>query len=378
MRIVIFGLAITSSWGNGHATTYRALVRALSSRGHDVLFLERDLPWYADNRDLPTPTYARASVYRNVDELEEMHASDIRDADLVVVGSYVPEGIRVGDLVHRTARGVTAFYDIDTPVTLAKLEADGTEYITRGQIPRYDLYLSFTGGPILSRLERHFGAKRARPLYCSVDPEAYFPEPSTEPDYDLGYLGTYSADRQNTLDALLLQPASSWPQGRFVVAGPQYPGSLRWPANVHRVQHLSPAEHRRFYNRLRYTLNVTRKDMIDAGYSPSVRLFEAAACGTPIISDAWPGIDRFFSPGAEILLARRSQDTLSYLMNIPESDRLAIAELARQRVLRLHSSLQRARELEEYVAEVKPVGRSRQVLPGFESATPEPAVRRPA
>jgi spore maturation protein CgeB len=118
--------------------------------------------------------------------------------------------------------------------------------------------------------------------------------------------------------------------------------------------------------------------MIDAGYSPSVRLFEAAACGTPIISDAWPGIDRFFSPGAEILLARRSQDTLSYLMNIPESDRLAIAELARQRVLRLHSSLQRARELEEYVAEVKPVGRSRQVLPGFESATPEPAVRRPA
>ena len=378
MRIVIFGLAITSSWGNGHATTYRALVRALSSRGHDVLFLERDLPWYAENRDLPKPAYARASLYRNLDELEEIHASDIRSADLVIVGSYVPDGIRIGDMVHRMANGVTAFYDIDTPVTLARLAADSVDYITRKQIPKYDLYLSFTGGPILARLERHFGAKRARPLYCSVDPDAYFPEPAVEPDYDLGYLGTYSPDRQNTLDALLIQPASAWPKGRFVVAGPQYPDSVRWPANVHRVEHLSPAEHRRFYNRLRYTLNVTRKDMVEAGYSPSVRLFEAAACGTPIVSDVWPGIDRFLSPGAEILLARRSQDAFAYITGIPEQDRVSLADNARRRVLQLHTSVERARELEEYVTEVSTVGRSQSLVSRFETTGPEPAVQRPA
>jgi spore maturation protein CgeB len=377
MRLVIFGLAITSSWGNGHATTYRALVRALSARGHDVLFLERDLPWYAENRDLPKPGYARTSVYRNLDELEEINGSEIRNADLVIVGSYVPEGIRVGDLVHRTAHGVTAFYDIDTPVTLAKLDGDGVDYITRRQIPKYDLYFSFTGGPILSRLERHFGARRARPLYCSVDLDAYFPEPSIEPDYDLGYLGTYSRDRQSKLDALLVQPAADWSEGRFVVAGPQYPATLRWPENVHRVEHLSPGEHRRFYNRLRYTLNVTRKDMVEAGYSPSVRLFEAAACGTPIISDAWPGIDRFFIPGNEMLLARRSRDTLSYIMNIPEPDRVAIADSARKRVQRLHSSIERARELEEYVAEVTRVRSVRSVVSRFESSGSD-AVQRPA
>jgi spore maturation protein CgeB len=378
MRIVIFGLAITSSWGNGHATTYRALVRALSSRGHDVLFLERDLPWYAENRDLPKPTYARTSVYTSLDDLEQVHVADIHGADLVIVGSYVPEGIRIGDLVHRKAGGVTAFYDIDTPVTLSRLETDGVEYITRSQIPKYDLYLSFTGGPVLSRLQRHFGARRARPLYCSVDPEAYFPEPAVEPEYDLGYLGTFSADRQNTLDALLIRPASAWQGGQFVVAGPQYPEGIRWPSNVTRVEHLSPAEHRRFYNRLRYTLNVTRKDMVEAGYSPSVRLFEAAACGTPIISDAWPGIDRFFSPGAEILLARRSQDTLSYIRGIPEPDRVAIASNARRRVLRLHTSAERARELEEYVAEVSTAARTQPRMSRLESPGSQPAIQRPA
>jgi spore maturation protein CgeB len=370
MRIVIFGLAITSSWGNGHATTYRALVRALSTRGHDVLFLERDLPWYAENRDLPKPAYAHASVYRSVEELAELHGKDIRAADLVIVGSYVPDGIRIADMVHGLANGVTAFYDIGTPVTLARLVKDGADYITRKQIPRYDLYLSFTGGPILARLERQFGARRARPLYCSVDADAYFPEPGGEPDYDLGYLGTYSSDRQPTLDALLVQPAASWPDGRFVVAGPQYPDSVRWPANVRRIEHLSPAEHRRFYNRLRFTLNVTRKDMVEAGYSPSVRLFEAAACATPIISDSWPGIDRFFSPGAEILLARRSQDTLSYVRDLPERDRTAIAQNARHRVLRLHSSLERARELEAYVAEVTSSASAPPAINPFESARP--------
>ena len=351
MRIVFLGLSITSSWGNGHATTYRALIRALAARGHDVLFLERDAEWYAENRDLPVPPYCTTRIYKTTAELEARFAPALRDADVVVFGSYVPDGIAVGDLVNRYATGVTAFYDIDTPVTLARLPQGRVDYIAARQIPKYDLYFSFTGGPTLDVLERTYGARLARPLYCSVDPDLYYPEPETEPRHDLGYLGTYSADRQPTLDRLMLAAARSWPEGRFVVVGPQYPDALAWPPNVERVIHLSPAHHRHFYNTLRYTLNITRRDMVEAGYSPSVRLFEAGACATPIISDTWKGLERFLIPAAEILLTRNARQTLAYLRDIPEPERRHVGLLARKRVLAAHTSAHRAMEFEQAVAE---------------------------
>ena len=350
MKIAICGLSITSSWGNGHATTYRALVRALAGRGHDVVFFERNLPWYADNRDLPSPPYCRAEIYETVAELAAKAAPDVATADLAIVGSYVPEGIKVGEFVLRTARGITAFYDIDTPVTLARLAAGGTEYLATRQIPRYDLYLSFTGGPTLETLERHYGSPHARALHCSVDPDLYYPEPRRV-RWDLGYLGTYSDDRQPVLDRLMLQAARCWPEGHFVAAGPQYPDSIVWPGNVKRVIHLAPGQHRRFYNAMRYTLNVTRADMVRAGYSPSVRLFEAAACGTPIISDPWEGIEQFLTPDVELLIARSAKETLGYLRDIDEKTRSAMAGKARARVLASHTAAHRAMELEAYVAE---------------------------
>lgn len=350
MNIVILGLSITSSWGNGHATTYRSLVRALHERGHHVCFLERDLPWYAANRDLPAPPYGRTLLYHSLDELHGAHARLVRSADLVIVGSYVPDGIAVGDWVLATARGITAFYDIDTPVTLAALARGECAYLAAEQIARYQLYLSFTGGPTLQRLEQQYGSPRARSLYCSVDPTAYYPEMATR-SYDLGYLGTYSADRQPPLDALLLEAARRWPEGRFVVAGPQYPPEIAWPPNVARIEHLPPHTHRQFYNTQRFTLNITRADMRQAGYAPSVRLFEAAACGTPIISDVWPGLDELFTPGSEILLAHRTGDTLAYLRDMANEERAAIGARARQRVLAEHTAAHRAAELEAYVHE---------------------------
>jgi spore maturation protein CgeB len=369
MKIVILGLSITSSWGNGHATTYRALVRALAARGHEVLFLERDAPWYAENRDLPHPPYCRAHLYDHLGVVEAQYGRDITEADLVIVGSYVPEGIAVGDLVHRLAGGLTAFYDIDTPVTLAALETGRTDYLDPIQIPQYDLYLSFTGGPTLERLQKKYAARMARPLYCSVDADLYYPDPSEEGlPFDMGYLGTYSTDRQPVLTRLMLDAAGRWPDGRFIVAGPQYPDSVVWPANVERVIHLAPAEHRRFYNRLRYTLNVTRRDMVRAGYSPSVRLFEAAACATPIVSDTWPGLERFFTPGSEILISRSADDTLACLRDIPEAERAAIGRRGRERVLRAHTAAHRAIELERYVHEA---GHGRE--PAVEAAHPSGA-----
>jgi spore maturation protein CgeB len=351
MKIVILGLSITSSWGNGHAATYRGLVRELARRGHELLFLERDQPWYAEHRDLAEPPWGMTALYGSLDELHEQHADSMRDADLVIVGSYVPDGVRVGEWVLQLARGVTAFYDIDTPVTLAKLARTDCEYLHPRQIGRYDLYLSFTGGPTLKRLEREFHAPRARALYCSIDPELYYPQ-AQEPEWDLGYMGTYSDDRQQSVRAFLLEPARQHPQGRFIVAGAHFPGTDRWPSNVTHAPQLAPGEYRHFYNRQRFTLNVTRRDMIRAGWSPSVRLFEAAACGTPIISDRWPGLESLLVPHQEILLVDRTMDVLDILQRCGEEERLRLAERARQRILAQHTAAHRAEQLESYASEL--------------------------
>ncbi len=350
MNIVILGLSITSSWGNGHATTYRGLVRQLAARGHEVLFLERDTRWYAAHRDLPRLPGATVALYRGLGQLQRRHAEAVRAADAVIVGSYVPQGIAVGEWVLATARGVVGFYDIDTPVTLAQLARGTCDYLALPLIPRYHLYLSFTGGPVLRRLEREFGSPLARPLYCSVDPEAYYPEPE-EPAWDCGYLGTYSADRQPRLEELLLRPARRWRTGRFVVAGPQYPRTVRWPANVERIDHVEPAHHRAFYNRQRFTLNITRADMVAAGHSPSVRLFEAAACGVPIISDSWAGLEEFLEPGAEILVAGSTAEALDLLRNLGRAEAHRIGLAARRRILAGHTAAHRALQLEHHLRE---------------------------
>jgi spore maturation protein CgeB len=351
LRVVVLGLSITSSWGNGHATTYRALLREFAARGHDVLFLERDQPWYAAHRDMPDPDFCRTRLYAGVPQLRERFARAVRDADLVIVGSFVPEGVAVGDWVQRTARGITAFYDIDTPVTLARLARGEHDYLAPRQIAGYDLYLSFTGGPTLARLEREFGSPCARVLYCSVDPALYYPQ-ALPKRWDLGYMGTYSDDRQPGVERLLLEPARRHAQGRFVVAGPQYPEGIAWPGNVDYKPHLPPAEHRAFYNSQRWTLNITRADMIAAGWSPSVRLFEAAACGTPIVSDRWSGIETLFTPGREIVLADRTDDVLRLLQDTGEDERERMAERARLRILAEHTAAHRALQLEAYALEL--------------------------
>jgi spore maturation protein CgeB len=275
----------------------------------------------------------------------------MRQADVAVIGSFVPDGVAVARWVLATARGAKVFYDIDTPVTLARLARGDAEYLVPELIQQFDLYLSFTGGPTLDCLHRQYGAPMARVLYCSTDPALYYPE-RRQPQWDLGYLGTFSEDRQRVLDHLLLEPARQWSQGRFVVAGPLYPDTLDWPANTQRIHHLAPPEHREFYNAQRFTLNVTRADMVRAGYSPSVRLFEAAACGTPIISDRWKGIETFFRPGEEILIAATPDDTLRYLRSLPEEERIALGRRARARVLAEHTAAHRAAQLESYFCQV--------------------------
>ncbi len=358
MKLVVLGLSLGSSWGNGHATTFRALLKAFAARGHDILFLEREVPWYAgDHRDLTDPDYCRLEYYADLDDLTRWQP-EIAAADAVIVGSYVPDGVAVGRYVQRHAR-TSAFYDIDTPVTLAKLARGDFEYLSPDIIPGYDVYLSFTGGPTLERLEQAFGSPAARALYCSVDDAAYRPL-DVPKRWDLSYLGTYSDDRQPTLTRLLIDVARAQPHRRFAVAGPQYPADIDWPANVERIDHLPPADHAAFYSASRFTLNVTRADMIAAGWSPSVRLFEAAACGTPIISDRWDGIDGIFADGTEIILADGTQDVIAAL----DRDATALGRAARARVLADHTATTRAAQVEAHLIEARGKAMSHTLVAG--------------
>ncbi|HTJ57735.1 MAG TPA: glycosyltransferase [Devosiaceae bacterium] len=351
LDIVVIGLTLSSSWGNGHATTYRGLLRGLFALGHEILFLERDVEWYRSHRDLADPDFCDLVYYASVDELIARHAKRIERADAVIVGSYVPEGVTVIDRVAARKPRQLLFYDIDTPVTLAKLRAGQVEYLAHRQIPLFDDYLSFTGGPTLRRLETEFGARRADELYCSVDADHYRPT-GEAPKWDLGYLGTYSPDRQPALEKLLLEPARRLPEMRFVVAGPQFPPGIAWPKNVERIDHLPPGEHPGFYGRQRFTLNITRADMVAAGWSPSVRLFEAAACATPIISDEWDGLDQLLPEGEALLVARSSQDVVTALTGIGQARSLEIGAAARARILASHTGLARARQLTDIIADL--------------------------
>lgn len=345
MKLVVLGLSLSSSWGNGHATTFRALLKSFARRGHEVVFLERDVPWYASHRDLADPDWCRLHFYADLADLDGWRA-EIARADAVIVGSYVPDGAELSRRVQSWATGVSAFYDIDTPVTLAGLERGDCAYLSAEAISGFDLYLSFTGGPTLRHIERRYGAPMARALYCSVDPELY--RPCAVPQrWDLSYLGTYSSDRQPTLDRLLLEPARRRPDLSFVVAGPQYPADIDWPANVERIDHCPPADHAAFYSASRFTLNVTRADMIRAGFSPSVRLFEAGACATPIISDRWDGIETLLRPGSEIVLADGPAEVLEAL----RGDAAAIGRAAQARIAAAHTADHRAAELEAHLAE---------------------------
>jgi spore maturation protein CgeB len=355
MRFVFLGLSITSSRSHVHATTYRGLVRELSRRGHEVLFLERDVASTADHRDLPAPPGGTTRLYASLEELRERWTPVVRRADVVLVGSGVPDGALVARWALEEGRGVVAFYDLETPMTLARLARGEADDLSAELIPGFDLYLSITGGPVLDELEREWGAHCARALHCSVDPDVHGPDPAGpgQAAWELGYLDPDGLDRQPRVERLLCETARRRPGERFVIAGAQQlDAAPDWPANVDRIAHLAPPERRAFYNAQRFTLDVAHDDQTRADHSPSVRLLEAAACGTPIISERRDGLESFFVPGEELLLADGPDDVLRALSETSEAERLRRGARARARVLAAHTAAHRAAQLERYCGEV--------------------------
>ena len=356
MKVVVFGLTVSSSWGNGHATLWRGLCRALHRRGHQVVFFERDVPYYATHRDMTElPGGGRLHLYPRWSEVLPLAKRELQDADVAMVTSYCPDGIGATELVLDTPVQVRAFYDMDTPITLKNLCAGETTcYIGPKGLIDFDLVLSYTGGAALEALQTRLGARRVAPLYGHVDPEVHHSVQAVERyRADLSYRGTYAADRQDALESFLIGPARMLPHRKFLIGGAQYPHDFPWADNIYFVRHLPPAEHAAFFCSSRLTLNVTRRAMADMGYCPSGRLFEAAACATPVLTDQWEGLDTFYQPGSEVLIARSGQDVIDAL-ELSDAELNRIAQAARQRTLDEHTSDHRARELEDAI-ELHPV-----------------------
>lgn len=352
MKITIFGLTISSSWGNGHATPYRAILKALHRRGHQIHFYERDVPYYAAHRDLERPEFCNLNFYSDWQSVRRDALRQANDSDVVLCASFCPNGARIADEALDLGRPLKVFYDLDTPVTLNKIERGESEYLRPDQIPEFDLYLSFTGGGTIEELTSRWGARFALPLYGCVDTELHTRvTPHPEFACDLSYMGTYAADRQQKLDDLFLEPARRLSERSFVLAGSLYPWDWAWPQNVRRFEHVAPADHSALYSSSRLTLNITRKEMARWGYCPSGRFFEAAACGTPILTDWFDGLDTFFGVGddPELLVAGSSEDAIAAI-TLPNSELQKIAARARERTLSQHTGEQRA---EQFIAAIE-------------------------
>ena len=367
MKLIIFGLTISSSWGNGHATLWRGLCRALVEHKHQVVFFERDVPYYAAHRDLTELPGVRLYLYSDWDDALPLAKRHLAGADVGIVTSYCPDGIVASELVLSSTARLRVFYDLDTPVTLKCLKTGkSVNYVGTRGLRDFDLVLSYTGGVALEELKTKLGAKLVAPLYGSVDPEAHRPVPVAGIyRADLSYLGTYAEDRQDALNRLFIEPARRLlPRQRFLIGGAQYPVEFPWADNIFFVSHVPPPEHSAFYCSSKLTLNVTRRAMAEMGYCPSGRLFEAAACGVPILSDWWEGLDEFFESGSEIIVAHTTGDSINALA-MSGGQLKKIAHRARERALDVHTAERRASELESlFEAALYDLGKARRSLAG--------------
>ena len=348
MHFVIFGLTVSSSWGNGHATLWRGLLKAMSRCGHTVVFYEHDVPYYANTRDgWVAPDRISVRIFSSLDAVRNHVDSDLENADVALITSYCPDGAAASEMILNSRVPVRAFYDLDTPTTLDALHSGRqVDYLPPNGLSDFDIVLSYTGGRAISELQSRLGARLVAPLYGWVDPETHAPTMGREKFRSaLSYLGTYAADRQRALEELFVGPARQMTNERFFIGGAQYPDDFPWSDNIFFVRHMPPSLHPAFFCSSRATLNVTRRAMSEYGYCPSGRLFEAAACGTPLLTDTWTGLESFFTPGEEIFAVSSRQDVMDTLA-LSDQELTRVADAARVRTMESYTADHRIAELE--------------------------------
>jgi spore maturation protein CgeB len=325
--------------------------------GHQVVFFERDVPYYATRRDQSSPAGCDLRLYVDWKEVLPHARREAARADAAIVTSYCPDAIAATELLLAACHGTSVFYDLDTPVTLDGLEAGArVEYLPHSGLGAFDLVLSVTGGRALGALRDRLGARRVAALYSGVDPLVHKPAPlEARFASDLSYLGTYSPDRRNAVEELFVQPARLRTRDRFVLGGAMYPADFPWQPNLLLIPHVAPAEYPAFFSSAGLSLNVTRGAMARWGWCPSGRLFEAAACGAPQVTAPWEGLDAFFEPGTEVLVARSASDVLEALSRT-RAEMQQLARRARERTLDEHTTTARARTLVRLLGETRPEG----------------------
>ena len=357
MKLIVFGLSVSSAWGNSHATLWRGLIHALAAKGHHVIFYERNTVDYAAHRDCFELTNGELILYSDFDEIRTAARAALQSGDVGMVTSYCPDALAATELLLASSVGIRAFYDLDTPITLSRIaQGESVAYIGERGLRDFDIVLSYTGGPALQQLQHVLGARLVSPLYGAVDPQLHAPRP-VDPRYraDLSYLGNYAQERQAALEKLFLAPARARPDLSFAIGGSQYPSDFAWAPNIKCLWHVPPSEHAAYYCSARLNLNVTRAPMAELGYCPSGRLFEAAASGAPLISDGWSGLSHFYEPGRELIVAHDTQDVLDAL-DMSDAELRAMSERARERTLSEHTMERRADQLLDILANTAHAG----------------------
>jgi spore maturation protein CgeB len=347
--IAFFGSSLVSAYWNGAATYYRGIIRALHRRGHRIIFYEPDAYGRQEHRDIPDPPWARVVVYEGEGtEGVERAIESARHADLLVKAS----GIGVFDaLLERAVLDVrrpdatVAFWDVDAPATLDRVEQDPADPF-RALIPRYDLVLTYGGGDPVVRAYRRLGARRCEPVYNALDPDTHHPVPA-DPRFegDLAFLGNRLPDREERVTRFFLGAARSLPACRFVLGGSGW-GDKALPENVRYVGHVYTRDHNAFNCTPRAVLNVNRESMARYGFSPPTRVFEAAGAGGCLITDAWEGIELFLEPDKEVLVANDGDEVAGHLDGLTLAAARALGARARRRVLAEHTYDHRAAQVE--------------------------------
>jgi spore maturation protein CgeB len=351
LRIVVLGRSLTSSAENPYLGAYRSLLREVYALGHDILYLQPDSPGRADDPDLPRHYFCHVERYQSLDELKSDFGKELAQANIVILTSGIADGVAVTEWALATAACPVALHDLDTPATLASLVEGQCDFLSPELIGRFDLVLTSSGGPSIDLLRRMYGVRCVKTLYAAFDQELFYPQ-HLEPRWDLGYRAPHRPGEAAALDRLLIKVAESWPDLELSLAGPGYPDDLPTPSNLSRLGPVGRAEQRRHDNVHRFMLSLSSSCPSIAGFSPSARMFEACACGVPVIAQHSTGLESFLEPGDEVLTARSTDDVATILRTLPDDERRRIGMNARERVLREHTVAQRALELERVLSAV--------------------------
>jgi spore maturation protein CgeB len=349
LKIAFWGSSLVSAYWNGAATYYRGIIHALAERGHRVTFYEPDAYERQQHRDIPDPDWARVVVYSAQGE-EDVRRTlrDAQDADVLVKAS----GVGVFDTLLEAAMlkirqpgQIAVFWDVDAPATLDRMQHDPSDPL-RSLVPDYDMVLTYGGGDPVLQAYRALGAKDCVPIYNALDPATHFPVPPRD-DFraDLGFLGNRLPDREARVDAFFLDAARRLPERSFLLGGNGW-GDKSLPPNVCAIGHVYTADHNAFNCSPTAVLNINRASMARYGFSPATRVFEAAGAGACLITDSFEGVEHFFEPGREILVANDGAEVARYVDTLSPGDAEEIGAAARKRALAEHTYSHRVQQLE--------------------------------